>query len=73
MSEQERVDKGIDINNDLELEGYRTYTKLQICMTIIGGIVSLGLIASVTFLTWHFNKPVLTWFLVLPAINYMFG
>lgn len=73
MSEDERIEEGIEINSDLELEGYRTYNRLQIWMTIMCGLVALGIVASVTFLTWHFNKPTLMWFLILSVLIYDLG
>lgn len=73
MSEEERVDSGMEINNDYELTAYLSHNKLQIWMTIVGGFVSLALVASITFLTWKFGNQKLIWFLILPAVCYTFG
>ena len=69
MSE-ECAENVIEISNDYELTAYLSHNRLQVWMTVVGGIVSLGLIAAITFLSWKFSNPRLMWFLLLPTICY---
>lgn len=70
MNEDERVEEGLKVENEYELQAYKVYNRTEIAVTIFECLFCLGFIGAITFLAWHFNNANLTWWYLVPAICY---
>lgn len=73
MSEEETVEVGLKVENQYELSAYKSYNRMQIVVTWASCLAELAMVAAITFLAWHFDNKNLVWFMLLPALCYMFS
>lgn len=73
MSEEETVEVGLTVENQYELSAYKSYNRMQMVATLSACLVDLAMVAAITFLAWHFGNQKLIWFMLLPALCYVFS